>query len=44
MVFGPIKSGVHNELNLCGGSGHPGHLLLARSQANIYKIEIVKTL
>ena len=29
MVFGPMTSGVHNKLNLCGGSEHPGHLLFA---------------
>ena len=29
IVFGLIISGVPNELNLSGGSGHPGHLLFA---------------
>ena len=44
MVFDHIISGVHNELNLCGGSRHPGHFYLLRSQANIYNIDIVKIL
>ena len=47
LVLGHIISGVHKELYLCGGSGHPGHLLLAPpsrlyDRANIYNIEIVK--
>ena len=29
MIVGHIISGVYNELNLCGGSGHPGPLLFA---------------
>ena len=44
MVFGPMISGVHNELTCVVAQGTLVTFYLLRSQANIYDVKIVKIL